>query len=106
VWVEHTVGSKLDGGVPQLSNSRARATDPGQAGYLLGDCCHLGTGLEIALPRPTIDVADVERDQPADRVENVGDRGVCSVNVPNIVGEHGGNLLGVGEPKHLGRKAG
>ena len=75
---------------------------PRGGGDLLGDRRHLLAGLEVALGVDPVEVAGVQRHQPAGRVEHVDGRGVGAVGVAHRVGEHRGEPLLDGQPEHPG----
>ena len=89
-------GARRAAGGPVVASRPARPAD------LLGDLGHLLAGLEVALGVDPVDVAQVEGDQPAGRVEHVDGRGVAAVGVADGVGEHRGEPASAGEPEHPG----
>ena len=85
--------------------SSAVVGQAGGPGHLLGDGRHLLAGQQGGLGVAPVDVAQVERHQPAGRVEHVGGRGVGAVGVAHDVGEDRTGALGSGEAEHAGGPA-
>ena len=104
--IEYTITSKLSRTVQQLSACRTFVPNPRKSGDLRGDFRHLWSGLEVALPRTTINVTNVERHQASYRIENVGNRSILSMGITNGIGEHCGYLYLMGQSKHPGGEPG
>ena len=90
-----SAGCGRAGRAPRRSSPAARATWSATSAICLP---RQQGGLGVA----PVDVAQVERDQPAGRVEDVGGRGVGAVGVAHDVGEHGAGALLGGEPEQPG----
>ena len=71
--------------------------EPGQVHDLLRDAGHVRAVGEVALAVGAVEVAGVERHEPADRVEDVDDGRLVAGRVAHRVGEHRGDALGAGE---------
>ena len=82
------------------SAERARSPSPPDPGDLLGHFQHLLARLESALGVDAVDVAGVEGDQPARRVEHVGGGRIEAVGVADGVGQHRRHALVGGEAEH------
>ena len=106
--VEHApVGDRA--GVREQPGAVVVAVEAGVAADLLGDLVHLLAGLEEPFGVAAVEMADVERDQPAGGVEDVDGGGVGPVGVADRVGQHHrepGCPAQPGHPGGVGGRAG
>ena len=69
---------------------------------LFGHVFHLGTGLQIPLAGPSIQVADVDRDEATDGVQDVHHPGLLGFGVTHGIGEDGLDPSVVSPTQHPG----
>ena len=102
------VGGRIQAaGVRQVTGRRQqplhpRPTHRGGGGNLLRDDAHLVVVLEVALGVGAVQVARVQGDQPADRIQDVCDRGLRGRQVAGCIGQHGRSTHPGGERQHPG----
>ncbi len=78
----------------------------GVTGDLTGHLEHVFAGFEVSLGVAAIDVAHVEGDEPARRVEDVDGGGQMPVRHAHMVGEDAGEMVSVGQGEHRPRLVG
>jgi hypothetical protein len=83
-----------------VAQQPGRVAASGEPGHVCGARRHLGPGGEVALGVAAVDVAGIQRHQPAGGVQHVGDRRIRFAGHAHRVGEDAGKAVRVGEGEH------